>query len=350
MTVPLSRSTSATAIATKRPGVAHRLAAYVQPASRWSRPDVAERTLTPSAAGQVAGARGNGATSRRWPIGFVVARGLPRAPRPTCRSLASRGLPSGRQCPPAQDARGWNAGIKRNEDRMPRRGRGGDRRPEPGGHGRRRHHRSPWSSPARALPARALSAVGGDLAVDSEGNVWVEDATENRRQVRLQRLLRRGPRSPRGWRRRSPTNGLGADDRGGVYVNDDGSRVVKWTRGRHVRTYGAGALTSASDVAGGQDGVVHVVEAGRIAPGRTAPPSDVTRPPPSTGATSPSPSGELYLNTTSRIVRLRRPAPRSTASRSSRRRGARRRDDPRRQPASTGRPLSRAWFRSTPRT
>ena len=114
------------------------------------------------------------------------------------------------------------------------------------------------------------------------------------RQVRLQRLLRRGVHAARGAgdavrrpqrpRRRRPRRRLRRRRRQPGREMDLG--------GRHVRTYGAGALTSASDVAVAADGVVHVVEAGGSrASGRTAPPFRTSRcrPPPSTGATSPSP-------------------------------------------------------------
>lgn len=163
-------------------------------------------------------------------------------------------------------------------------------------------------------PPGALGAVGGDVAVDSEGSVWVEDPTENRVvKYDYNGGFIAGFTQPEGLPTAFvDTNGLGTDDRGGVYVVDDGTRVVKIDLGgRHVRTYGTGGpapLLSASDVAVGADGVVHVLEAGRIARYRqdgTALP-DVTLP----GSVADgldlvvAPSGEYYVNTASRIVRL----------------------------------------------
>ena len=121
------------------------------------------------------------------------------------------------------------------------------------GHGRvgttvRPGVRRPGTPPAPG----ALGAVGGDLAAGLRGQ-RAEDATENR----VVKYDYNGSfvaefTQPEGLATPfADLNGLGADDRGGVYVVDDGSRVVKMDLGgRHVRTYGAGALTSASDVAG----------------------------------------------------------------------------------------------------
>ena len=145
-----------------------------------------------------------------------------------------------------------------------------------------------------ALLPLALGAAGGDLAVDSEGNVGGGRHREPGRQVRLQRLLRRGVHAARVLATPfADLNGLGADDRGGVYVVDDGSRVVKMDLlVAYVRTYGAGALTSASDVAVAADGAGARRGGGpdRALPAGRHRPSDARRcPPPSTGATSPSP-------------------------------------------------------------
>jgi len=171
-----------------------------------------------------------------------------------------------------------------------------------------------FAGPGTPAPG-GLGAVAGDVAVDSEGNVWVEDPTANR----VVKYDYNGTfiaefTQPEGLATPlDDTTGLGADDSGGVYiVSDGGTRVVKIDLGgRHVRTYGTAgpaALSTASDVAVAADGVVHVLEAGRIARFRQdgGALADVTLPAALADGRdlALAPSGDLYVNNISRVVRL----------------------------------------------
>ncbi|HWH14506.1 MAG TPA: hypothetical protein VNT51_07155, partial [Miltoncostaeaceae bacterium] len=166
-----------------------------------------------------------------------------------------------------------------------------------------------------------LGAVGGDLAVDSDGSVWAEDRDANRvvkydanGTFVAEFTGADGLATPL-----DDTQGIGADAAGGVYVVDEGgTRVVKLdTGGRLVRVFGAAppaavtdaaSLTNGEDVAVSADGVVHVLEAGRILRFRQdgSRLGDVVLPFSITGGRDlvVAPSGDYYLNTTSRIVRL----------------------------------------------